>query len=181
VSKRRIQRLGGSGGSKEEEDAPRVKKEERVSRIQPRSWWIWPINKSELEMRTSTAASFRPNSFTLFVVVTFVSSAMFLTYSLTHENIFFPCISQMILYVLQAFSSVRSVKAPQSQTTELSRMPRHFHIYICFGAMCAVVSAFVYPHHHILSAVFSFGASIGQAISVIEVSSVRLLVFSGLG
>jgi hypothetical protein len=108
--------------------------------------------------------------FTVLIIATFLSSTIFLSFSLTWNDNFYAGIPQVIFFIMQACCSISSM-VEQSRTGQATRLPLHFCICICFGAMCSIVSAVIYPYRNDWSTLFSFLAAASQATSTIVISN----------
>ena len=109
-------------------------------------------------------------------VTAFVSNTGFISLSIIEDEAFWAGISQMILYIFQAYcacSSRRKSTKPQgneenSSSNDITPTSSYFCHCTTVGALSAIVFAIVYPYHKHASTGFSFVANLFQVLGIIS-------------
>ena len=118
----------------------------------------------------------RNGLFSILAVTAFVLSTWFVSLSITKSEDFWAGISQMILFVFQAYCAYGSRRKSrkhrgdeENRHTNVVRTSDYFFQYMVAGALSAIVSAFVYPYHAQVSTGFSFVATLCQVAGIISI------------
>jgi len=121
-----------------------------------------------------------PNSnglFSILAVTAFVLSTGFVSLSIIKNEAFWAGVSQMILFVFQAYCAHESRRKSRKRRDDeensrldiVAQTSEYFYQYMVAGALSAIVSAFVYPYDAHVSTGFCFVANLCQVAGVISI------------